>query len=621
MATILRIKGLTKDWNGRRLFENVNMEINEGGRVALHGRNGCGKTTLLRILMGVEGATLGQVERVLPLEEWGWMKQQDEPATAGLTVLERVLLESTELWQTRAALKQLEQLLETADGAQAEQAAIEYSEWLERYAELQGYSWETQAELLLTRVGMPSETWQREYGRLSGGQKTRVRLAALMLRKPRVLVLDEPTNHMDEEGLIWLEEWLRDYQGTLLFVSHDRTFLNRVATEICELSASGVVRYTGGYDEYRSQKERERKEQETEYRKQEQAKAALEASIRTYREWFHRAHATANQQVEVKIMGSYYKAKANKHISRYHAKQKALERLEENRVEKPRQEMRLNMELQTSEYQAKHMLSLEQINLSFGDKQVINELNVQLLRGDRLAVLGPNGAGKTTLLRLITGELQPQSGRIRRNPQLRMGYFSQELENLPEDQTLLDSLLELPSMTVTEARTILGCFLFSRDKVNQQIGNLSMGEKCRMAFLRLYFSGANLLVLDEPTNYFDIDTREVIEEALSSYDGALVVVSHDRELIRRTATRLLLLRHGGEYERFDGSMDELEQTRQVRAGQPAGREEQEEQLRLELRLTELMQRDPVSAEDAQGTELLEEIRRIRTRLDELRRQE
>lgn len=283
--------------------------------------------------------------------------------------------------------------------------------------------------------------------------------------------------------------------------------------------------------------------------------------------------------------------------------------------------MRLNMELQTSEYQAKHMLSLEQISLSFGDKQVINELNVQLLRGDRMAVLGPNGAGKTTLLRLITGELQPQSGGIRRNPQLRMGYFSQELENLPEDQTLLDSLLGLPSMTVTEARTILGCFLFSRDKVNQQIGNLSMGEKCRMAFLRLYFSGANLLVLDEPTNYFDIDTREVIEEALSSYDGALVVVSHDRELIRRTATRLLLLGHGGEYERFDGGMDELEQTRQVRAGQPAGREAQEEQLRLELRLTELMQRDPVSAEDAQGTELLEEIRRIRARLNELHRQE
>ena len=168
MATILRVKGLTKDWNGRRLFENVNMEINEGERVALHGRNGCGKTTLLRILMGVEGATLGQVERVVPLEEWGWMKQQDEPATAGLTVLERVLLESTGLWQTRAALKRLEKLLGTADGAQAEQAAIEYSEWLERYAELQGYSWETQAELLLTRVGMPNETWQREYGRLSG---------------------------------------------------------------------------------------------------------------------------------------------------------------------------------------------------------------------------------------------------------------------------------------------------------------------------------------------------------------------------------------------------------------------------------------------------------------------
>lgn len=235
---------------------------------------------------------------------------------------------------------------------------------------------------------------------------------------------------------------------------------------------------------------------------------ALEETIRNYQEWFHKAHNSATD-VEVKITQSFYKAKANKNISRYHAKQKQLERLERERVDKPREAAKLNMELHMNPLAARQLLALEEVSFSYtGDKLLLRDLRITLERGDRLAVRGPNGTGKTTLLKLMIGELEPSQGKVTRHPQLKIGYFSQELEGLPENQTLLDSLLTLPSMTQSAARTILGCFLFSRDDVFKHIGDLSMGEKCRVAFLRLYFGGANLLVLDEPTNYLDIDTRK-----------------------------------------------------------------------------------------------------------------
>ncbi|MET3208646.1 UNVERIFIED_CONTAM: ATP-binding cassette subfamily F protein 3 [Paenibacillus sp. PvR008] len=610
MKTILRIRNVIKDWNGTSLFENVSMDVTEGERLALFGRNGAGKTTLLRILLGDEAPTSGKVEHELPLEEQGWLKQQDTIQSAR-TALEAAQQASPEHWRVRTTLKQLEAEI-AHEGEDAERHLERYGELMDEYERLQGFAWESEVEKALTRMGMPAETWLIAYGDLSGGQKTRVRLAGLMVRQPKLLVLDEPTNHLDAESLLWLEQWLSTYHGTLLFVSHDRAFLDRVATGICELTSTGIRRYKGGYTEYKAHKEWELREQEANYRKQELARQALEETIRNYREWFHQAHRAASN-VEMAVTQSFYKAKANKNISRYHAKEKELERLKANRVEQPREVASLHMKLSDSGFQAKYLLRAEHVYFSYDDRAIVQDLNLNIARGDRLAVRGPNGIGKTTLLRLLTGQLEPYKGKIIANPQLKIGYFSQELEQLPEDQTLLDSLLALPTMTQTEARTVLGCFLFAREDVFKRIGTLSMGEKCRAAFLRLYFSGANLLVLDEPTNYFDIETREIVEESLRSYDGALVLVSHDRELVRRTATRLLDMQHGGVYEIYEGTADEKQEEQRNRQQQPEDQEQREELLRLQLRLTELM---GTAGLDDENKELLSEIRRIRAKLDQ-----
>ncbi|MDO7907409.1 ABC-F type ribosomal protection protein [Paenibacillus sp. JX-17] len=629
MTAILRIKNVTKEWDGQPVFEHIDLEVNKGDRIALFGRNGCGKTTLLRVLMGEEEPDEGRIEAVLPRDRWGWMRQSREQdgQTAG-TVLEAVQEESHELYTLKRQLNHLLQQMQNMNAADEEAQELEqYGEWLERYEALGGYAWESEVEKVLSRMGIPEQLWTSPCRELSGGQQTKVRLAALMVRRPELLILDEPTNHLDGDSLEWLEQQLSAYEGTILFVSHDREFIDRVATAIAELSPSGLTKYKGNYSAYRVQKEREWTEQEAQYRKQELARKALEETIRNYQQWFHAAHQAA-ADVEVGITQSFYKAKANKNISRYHAKEKELERLEQNRVEKPKEDPKLRLHLEAHSLRARYLVRMEQVNFAYAADQspIICGVNLNVGRGDVIAVRGANGSGKSTLLKLITGRLEPTGGGVRLHPQLKIGYFSQLLEDLPLYLTLLDSLLLLPSMTQTEARTILGCFLFTREDVYRTIGDLSMGEKCRAAFIHLYFGGSNLLVLDEPTNYLDIDTRQVMEDVLQSYDGAVVLVSHDRMLVRRTANRLLDLSAGGDWSLFEGSVEELEALEPTRSRALARREDDDEAMRLEWRLNELLSQmeftelpdAAVNVDNGVNHALLEEIRVIQAKLVRLR---
>ncbi|PAF31996.1 ribosomal protection-like ABC-F family protein [Paenibacillus sp. 7516] len=627
MMTLVRLHEVSKEWNGMELFAGLNLEINEGERLAILGRNGCGKTTLLRIILGEEEGG-GHIERHIPQKEWGFMRQRSliDP---GMKVLDAVRKESGRIYEVKCELEELERRMGMS-GSEDEQRLLEaYTVAMEQYEQLNGYMWETEVEKVLTRLGLSSEHWNRSYHSLSGGQKTKARLAGLLISKPKFLILDEPTNHLDEDSMRWLEEWLSNYTGTLLFVSHDRTFIDQVATGVIEFSPQALTKYKGGYSDYKVHKERERREQETLYRKQELERKALEETIRNYQQWFHKAHNSATD-VEVKITQSFYKAKANKNISRYHAKQKQLERLENERVEKPRDAAKLNMELQVDTLAARQLLEMRDVSFAYpGGHPLFHNLGIAVGRGDRLAVRGPNGTGKTTLLKLMIGELEPEQGVVRRHPQLKIGYFSQELEGLPENQTLLDSLLSLPSMTQSAARTILGCFLFTREDVFKRIGNLSMGEKCRVAFLRLYFGGANLLVLDEPTNYLDIDTQEVMENVLKQASGALVLVSHDRMLTKMLANRLLDLDPGGKFAVFEEGVLDWEQSRKLRDSSLGQRESDDERLRLEMRLSELLSplsdagidilAHPEAAEEraAKATE----IRDIQERLIQLKRKD
>ncbi|WP_172252187.1 ribosomal protection-like ABC-F family protein [Saccharibacillus deserti] len=626
MRTWMIAKQLEKEWNGQPLFEKVNLEVAEGERLALFGRNGCGKTTLLRILAGMEEATGGSVERILPIEEWGMMKQHED-VPEETTALERAYLENDHLHALKMKLERLAREM-SGSGHPAEQALEAYGPTLEEYESQGGFHWENEVEKQLQRIGMPKESWNLPYASLSGGQKTRVRLAALLAKSPKLLILDEPTNHLDEESLHWLEEQLRHYAGTLLFVSHDRQFIDEVATAVCELNPDGIVKYRGGYTDYQGHKERELREHEALHKKQEQQRKALEESIRNYQQWFLQAHNSATHQSEVKITQSYYKAKAKKNISRYHAKQKQLERLDAESVGSVRQAPKLNMTLEDEGFEARTLLRFEHADFAYDGQHILENVHFKLDRGDRLAVRGPNGSGKTTLLRLATGKLEPTRGEVRLHPGVKIGYFSQELEGLPADQSLLDSLLELPNMTQTEARTILGCFLFPREDVFKRIGDLSMGEKCRAAFIRLYFGGANLLVLDEPNNYLDIDTREVMEAALMRYQGALLLVSHDRMLVRKAANRIAELQPEGGFSLFEGSLEEQEEDAKLREKNPGGREENERRLMLELRLAELLRgeaenRTAVGAKDRKNSfseifsnNKIKEIRKLKRELEE-----
>ncbi|MEK5448094.1 ribosomal protection-like ABC-F family protein [Paenibacillus sp. FSL R7-0331] len=610
--TILKAKNLKKEWDGIPLFEGVSFEIAEGERVLLFGRNGTGKTTLLQGLLGRLAFEEGTVYCGLEREEWGVLDQQLE-TDSGVSVLEFVLSASEQLAALKQRMEQLARRLEETGGTD-EAAVAEYGEACDSYMLLDGYGWEAKAEKCLRQLKLDPSLWNHSYRRLSGGQKTRVQLAAMLARQPRLLVLDEPTNHLDEETMAWLEEWVRTYPGTVLYVSHDRMFIDRTATSVLELSPAGCRRYPGAYTQYREQKELELKTLEGRHKKQELEKEKLLESIRRYALWFQQAHTAAGQN-------DFLRSKSKKNVSRLHAKEASLERLEKNRVELPKAAPQLSMKLEGEEFQGDALLAVEDISLGYaGGPQLLEHFSLTVRRGDRLSVLGPNGAGKSTLLKLIAGAVKPDGGTMRLHPRTKIAYFAQELEHLNPELTLLDSLLELPGMTQTEARTILGCFLFPREDVFKRIGDLSLGEKCRVAFLRLYFGKANLLVLDEPTNYLDIDTRERVEEALAAYPGGLVIVSHDRYLHTTVANRLLLLGRGQSPQFFSGTFEEHYAKERSRVLTPEEQAREGELQLLELRMAGLMSREAAGTE-AEDRELLQEIMAVRgaisTRLKEI----
>lgn len=606
---IIRAKNIRKEWNGATLFEQVSFEIEEGERVLLFGRNGIGKTTLLHGLLNRLPFEEGTVYRGLPPEEWGVLDQQLE-IDAGISAFDYILSGEAELPELKLRLERLSRELAQQAEEKDEALLAEYGENYERYRQLDGYGWEAKTEKCLRQLRLEPEVWGLPYTSLSGGQKTRVQLAALLARQPRLLVLDEPTNHLDSVTMEWLEQWIRTYPGTVLCVSHDRTFIDRTATAVLELTESGCRRYPGGYSQYREQKAVEARTLETRHKKQEQEKEKLLESIRRYTEWFQQAHRAAGQN-------DFRRARSNKNVSRQHAKETALQRLNENRIVLPHETPKLRMQLEGGEFAADTLVALEGAGFAYeGSRPLLEDFSISLRRGDRAALIGPNGAGKSTLLKLMAGLLKPSSGTLRMHPRTRVGYFAQELDNLETGSTILDSLLELPEMTVTEARTILGCFLFTGDDVFKIIGDLSLGEKCRVAFLRLYFGGANLLVLDEPTNYLDIDTRERVEEALEAYPGALLLVSHDRYLLARLANRLVVLEPGSPPALFPGTYSEYTEQDRSRILSAEEQSRQGEARVLELQLAALMRSEPSENEEASRM-LLAEIAGLREEIRQL----
>ncbi|WP_314586265.1 ribosomal protection-like ABC-F family protein [Paenibacillus terrigena] len=613
-STLLKVNQASKEYNGKVIFEQVNLEIVEGEHVALFGKNGVGKTTLLQALLGRLELDGGTIQRMLPVTAWGTLDQQLEIDSNVLT-RDFVQQGMTAWYAAKLTIEALQSALHHgADNHQHEDLFVKYEAAYTIFESLGGYEFEVHIDTCMQRVGLHLSVWNQPYTDLSGGQKTKAQLARILVASPRFLLLDEPTNHLDSETLEWLEEWVSSYKGTILMVSHDRTFLDRTASSILELTPKGCTRYAGGYSDYRRQKDIELQTQAALYKKQEQEKEALLECIRRYQQWFNTAERRAGTQTEVAITKSYYKARAMKNITRYHAKEKELERLEQNRVEKPKDDSKIHVQFDSDSLVSNTLIRMEEVAFAYPDSETIfTNLKLQVERADRIAVMGANGAGKSTLLKVMIGELSPTGGSVKHHPQLKIGYFSQELENLEEEMTILDSLLVLPNMTQTYARTILGCFLFSRDDVFKHIKDLSMGERCRVAFIKLYFSDAHMLVLDEPTNYLDIATQEKIEEAFREYPGAIVIVSHDRYLIGQLANRICRL-EAGEVQLFDGTYEEFIAHRNTRAHGGLNREDQDRLQRLELALTQKLM-DPSESE---SEDYIGEIRKLKAEIERLK---
>lgn len=533
---ILKANNIEIELNGMKIFDNGNLEIKVGERVALIGENGIGKTTFINALMGKFPLSKGSLQMQFTNDEIGWFLTDDHESDL---ISAREVVESVDenLLFIKKKLEKLSQSLSDDKNLQ------KYNDYLSEYIDLNGYDWETKIEQELKKFQLPQSIWEIPFNQLSGGQKTKVKLAKIMMKQPKLLIMDEPTNHLDSESIIWLTNWLKGYRGTVLFISHERQFIDDVATKTVELTEKGTSKYNGGYTEYKLQKEHERKTNQALYDKQEAEKKKLIETINQYKQWFSQGYNAASER------DPFAKKKAAKNALRFKSKEKDLERLEQRKVDKPREVNTISTNFESESFSAKLMVTFENITFSYNvESTLFEKLNFILNREDRLAVIGKNGSGKTTFLKLLTGLIEPNSGTIRHNPQLKIGYFMQELETLNENSTILNEILSLPNMTETEARTILACFLFKREDVYKTIKQLSMGEKCRVAFVKLYFSESNLLVLDEPTNYLDIHTRERIEDALAVYHGAVVLVSHDPFLLKKVSNRVVHIENGTVYE-------------------------------------------------------------------------
>lgn len=513
----LKVNGLSKAFGIDELFHDVRFEVARGDKVGFVGPNGAGKTTLMRCLMGQEEYDGGTIQ-LDPADTIGYVEQQAE--FLGKTLYE----ELEDGFRDVLELGRKKEELEKAIGETHDQEMIEaYGRVADRFEQLGGYQYESRIRRIAYGLGFSEEDFKKNVDHFSGGQRTRISLAKALLREPDFLFLDEPTNHLDIGMIEWLEKFLQDYPGGVLIISHDRFFLDRVATRILEIENKTVTSYEGNYTYYMKVKADRRAALKSAYEKQQEHIKKTEEYIRRY--------------------------KAGIKSKQARGRQSQLNRLE--RIVLPPESATFNyFALNAPPECAQRVLELEDVSFSFGKHRIFENIELLIRKGDGVALVGPNGAGKTTLLRLIVGELESPTGEIRVGSRVKIGYFSQQHEGLNPENTVLDEITYDFGLSEEQARSYLGAFLFRGDDVFRRIGELSGGEQSRVAFLKLMLTGANFLVLDEPTNHLDIPAKEAVEEALMAYPGTFLAVSHDRYFLDKVANCTIELAEGQltEYE-------------------------------------------------------------------------
>ncbi|SEJ88306.1 ATP-binding cassette, subfamily F, member 3 [Propionispira arboris] len=496
---ILKVNDLSKSFGIEELFHGVSFEVTRGDKVGFVGANGAGKSTLMRCLMGLDEYDGGHIQ-FDTADTVGYLEQ--ETSFGDWPLYEELRQSFSDILHLAEEKAKLESKIEqAADDAVMESLMEEYSKIVDQFERLDGYDYESRIRRIAYGLGFTDEDFKKNVGHFSGGQKTRICLAKALLREPDFLFLDEPTNHLDIEMIEWLEDFLKSYKGGVLLISHDRFFLDRVATRIIELENKTVIDYTGNYTRFTRVKEDRR--------------AALES-------------AYEKQQVHIKNTEEYIrKYKAGIKSKQARGREKQLNRLE--RILLPPNSIGFNyFSFNPPAECAQRVAELEEVSMTFGQQDIFKKLSLLIRNGDGVALVGPNGAGKTTLLRLLIGELESPTGRVKIGSRVKIGYYSQQHEGLNEANRLIDELLFEYGITEEQARRYLGSFLFYGDDVYKIIGSLSGGEKSRLAFLKLMLTGANFLILDEPTNHLDIPAKEAVEEALMAFPGTFITVSHDR---------------------------------------------------------------------------------------------
>ena len=504
----LVVENIAKSFGIHEIFKDVSFMLEQGEKVGLVGVNGGGKTTLLRCLLAPETVDGGFI-KFEPGLRIGYVQQGFQGIGEG-TLWQFLVNAGKDILELRQKMSELEKQVAAAKGAELDSLLADYARVSNIYEHADGYNYENRIKIVLHGLGFPEDEWDKPAENFSGGQKTRILLAAALVKEPDLLILDEPTNHLDIRMTEWLEGYLRNFKGGVLIVSHDRFFLNNVVGRVLEMEGGHLQNFKGNYDQYLAQKEIQMATMEAAYEAQQEYIARTEAYIRRF------------------------KAGIKSKMAR--GRQSQLNRLE--RVEGPERIEEFELRLPPAPESAERVLVLEELSVGYGENVLLKDINLVLRKGEKTALLGPNGAGKTTLLKTILGELSPVTGKAKIGNRVKIGYFSQSYERLDPNQTLLDNFLTEYGYTMEHTRSLLGGMLFHGDDVFKEIGTLSGGQKARLVLLKLVLDGANLLILDEPTNHLDIAAREAVEAALEAFDGTVLVVSHDRYFINEVASRI-----------------------------------------------------------------------------------
>ena len=515
---ILQANKIERSFAGEVLFDNINLQVDERDRIALVGKNGAGKSTLLKILVGEEEPTSGEINKKKDIS-LSYLAQ-DSRFESENTIYDEMLHVFDDLRRTEKQLRQMELEMGEKSGADLDKLMSDYDRLSENFRQAGGFTYEADIRAILNGFKFDESMWQMKIAELSGGQNTRLALAKMLLEKPNLLVLDEPTNHLDIETIAWLENYLVNYSGALIIVSHDRYFLDKVATITLDLTKHSLDRYVGNYSRFVELKEQKLATEAKNYEKQQKEIAALEDFVNRN---LVRASTTKRAQ----------------------SRRKQLEKME--RLDKPEAGKKsANMTFQSEKTSGNVVLTVENAAIGYDGEVLSQPINLDLRKMNAVAIVGPNGIGKSTFIKSIVDQIPFIKGEKRFGANVEVGYYDQTQSKLTPSNTVLDELWNDFKLTPeVEIRNRLGAFLFSGDDVKKSVGMLSGGEKARLLLAKLSMENNNFLILDEPTNHLDIDSKEVLENALIDFDGTLLFVSHDRYFINRVATHVLELSENG----------------------------------------------------------------------------